>query len=157
MLGKGKAWAQDGGVRLNEGVALTLDHGGWNGFALHFHELGLTVKELELAGSARHEQIDYPLGLDGEPHETGLPSCSEGFLGEKGCEGDLADADSAILKKVTARAMEKWRNVHGLVMASSRFMMARARRTFPASSGVAFLSAAISPGLSSPFFRRSIC
>ena len=83
VLGKGKARTENGGVRLDEGVALTLDHGGRNGFTLHFLELGFVVEELELAGSASHKEIDHPLGLDREAHEVGLAGCSEGFLGEQ--------------------------------------------------------------------------
>ena len=99
MFGKGKAWTEHGGIRLNESIALALDHRGRDRLALDFLELGLAVKELELAGSAGHEQIDHPLGLDGKAHEVRLVRSSEGFLGEHGCEGDLADANSTILEK----------------------------------------------------------
>ena len=99
MLGEGKAWTEYGGIRLNESIALALDHRGWDGLALDLLELGLVVEEFELAWSARHEQIDHPLGLDGKAHEIRLARSSEGFLGEQGCEGDLADANSTVLEK----------------------------------------------------------
>ena len=81
---------------------MALDHGGRDGLALDFLELGLAVEELELAGRSRHEQIDHPLGLDGEAHEARLARIREGFLGEEGGEGNLAHANPAILKKVTS-------------------------------------------------------
>ena len=112
MLGERKPWTENGGIRLNEGVTLTFDDGGRNGFAFEFLELGLVVEEFELAGSSRHKEVDDPFGFDGETQEVGLVGSSEGFLGQKGSEGDFAEADSTILEELATGTVEERGSVH---------------------------------------------
>ena len=62
MLGKFEAWGQHGGIRLNEGVALSLDYRGRKWFTLELDKFRFVVEQFELAWRADHEQIDHPLG-----------------------------------------------------------------------------------------------
>ena len=112
VFGERKPWTENGGIGLNEGVTLTFDDGGRNGFAFEFLELGLVIEEFELAGSSGLEEEDDPFGFDGETQEVGLVGSSEGFLGQEGSEGDFAEADSTILEELATGTVEKWGSVH---------------------------------------------
>ena len=99
VLGEGKAWAEDRGIRLDESIALALDHRGRDGLALDFLELGLVVEELELAGKAGHEQIDHPLGLDGKRMKSGLSEAPKDSLASRDARAILPTPIPQSLKK----------------------------------------------------------
>ena len=62
---------QDGRVGANERIALTADDRGGQRLTLEPGQLGLGVKEVELAGCAGHEQVDHALGFGSEVRRSG--------------------------------------------------------------------------------------
>jgi hypothetical protein len=72
------------------------------GLPFDLGKLWLVVEEFQLAGSTGHKQKDDPLGFYGETHETGVAHCPKAFFGEHGGEGNLAQANSTVFKKVSS-------------------------------------------------------
>ena len=62
MTRKPKLRPHDRGVGTNEGVPLTTNHRRREGLSLQLGQLRLVVEEVELTGSARHEEVNDPLG-----------------------------------------------------------------------------------------------
>ena len=60
---KAKPRPQHGGIALDKGVTLIADHRGWQRFALELFQLGLVIKQLQLARCAGLEKMNHPLGL----------------------------------------------------------------------------------------------
>ena len=108
MAGELIARTEDGGVGTDERVALAVDDRGRERLAFELRELRLVVEQFELRRSARHEQVDDRLGLGGVVREagahagTGGREASHRAVGDERGEGDLADADAAVLEEVAA-------------------------------------------------------
>ena len=106
MTGELKARTEYGGVRADERIALAVDDRGREGLAFKLRELGLIIEELELRRGAGHEEVDDRLGLRGVVGQTRAHAGAGGretphrAVGDEGGEGDLADADTAILEEV---------------------------------------------------------
>ena len=106
MTGELEARTEYGGVRTDECVALAVDDGGWERFAFELRQLGLVVEELELRRGAGHEEVDDRFGLRGVMRQArahagaGRGEASHRAIGDQGGEGDLTDADAAILEEV---------------------------------------------------------
>jgi hypothetical protein len=102
------AGAEHGGVGPDERVALSVDDGRRQRLAFELGQLGLVVEELELRGRARHEEMDDGLGLGrmvgqaGDLAGAGGGEAAHGAVGHQGGEGDLADAEGALLEEVPA-------------------------------------------------------
>ena len=60
---KAKPRPQHGGIALDKGVTLIADHRGRQRFALELFQLGLVIKQLQLARCAGLEKMNHPLGL----------------------------------------------------------------------------------------------
>ena len=105
MFGEWEARPKHRSIGLDEGIALSLNYGRGDGLALDLCKFWLIVKEFQLAGCTGHKQKDYPLGFCWETHETGVAHCSKTFFGEHGGEGDLAQSNSTVFKKVSSGAM----------------------------------------------------
>ncbi len=96
--------AQDGRVGSYEGVALATNDRGRQGLALQLGQLGFVVKQIQLAGGARHEQMDYVLGLGTKvwrPQRkrvlragTGLPRKR---VGQQAGQCNLSQADATLI------------------------------------------------------------
>ena len=67
MLLELKARPEHGGIGADKGVALVFVDRGRQGLAFELDKRGLVVKEIELRGSARHEQVNDVLGLRAIP------------------------------------------------------------------------------------------
>ena len=108
MAGELIARTQHGGVGADERVALSVDDRGREGLAFQFGQFGLVVEELELRGSAGHEQVDDRLGFGrmvrqaGDLARAGGGEAPHGSVGHQGGEGDLADAEGALLEEIPA-------------------------------------------------------
>ena len=98
--------AEHGGVGADERIALSVDDRGREWLAFELRELGLVVEELELRRRTGHEEVDDRLGFRGVVGQAGAHAGAGGgelahrAVGDEGGEGDLADADAAILEEV---------------------------------------------------------
>ena len=108
MAGELIARTEHGGVGADERIALAVDDGGRERLAFELRKLGLVVEEFELRRRASHEQVDDGLGLrrvvgQARAHAgAGGRELAHGAIGDEGGEGDLTDADAAVLEEVAS-------------------------------------------------------
>ena len=62
MAGEREPRAQNTRIRLDEGVPLVADDRRWQRAAFQFGQGGLLVKQFQLAGGTRHEQVNHGTG-----------------------------------------------------------------------------------------------
>ena len=166
VAGEGELRPHHGGVGADEGVALAADHLGWDRFAFHGAQLRLVVEHVELAGGARHEQLDHGLGPAGKvgrlrgqgaPGHRGGSRPLERPRQESG-QRDLSHAHAALAEEVPPRHVDQVHVVpHRFTIASSRFITARATSIQAARSAASAPPPTSLPASSAPEASRSRC
>ena len=102
VLLKLELWAEDGGVGLDEGVALVSDDGFGKGRAFEFGEVGLGVEEFELTWGTGHEEMDDGLGFGPDRGRFWRKGAADEVVGEEGGGGDFSEAETAFVEEVAA-------------------------------------------------------
>src|SRR5262245_48521130 len=111
------ARAKDCSVRADEGVALRADDFGWQRPAFELGQLGLVIEQIELAGSAGHEEVNHRLRFRCEVRRPRDEAA--GWLGgssrlmhrgrKERRSGDFAESDAAFVEEVAAGNRLTWR------------------------------------------------
>ena len=105
VFGELEPGAEELGIGINEGRAVTLEKIGRRQRAVEFGELRLIVEHLQVAGRAGHEQEDDVLGLR---RKMRLPRCTRVVRGsvsallEERVQRDGAQSNAALLQKPPA-------------------------------------------------------
>ena len=103
--------AKDGGIGLDEGVALVADDGFGKGRAFEFGEVGFGVEEFELGGGSGHEEVNDGFGAGFDLRGFWFVGTGSEVIGEEGGGGDLAEANAAFAEEVAAG---EWGGGHGM-------------------------------------------
>ena len=100
--------AHDGGVGLDEGVALVADDGLGEGGAFVLGEFGFGVEEFELTWGTGHEEMDDGLGFGPDRGRFWRKGAADEVVGEEGGGGDFSEAEAAFVEEVAATSKAQY-------------------------------------------------